>query len=160
MSGKVAWKQNVTDVDKHVCLHGLHSKLWILSELSNQDLSLSLPLFSLSLSQCLFLFLSFYLARRKNLFYIFTPPWNCGGVIFSLQFVCVCVCVCVCPSLCLWTKFQPNGFTVLDAVSFRYTADYYIDSDPIDIGDLGSKVKVTVTQYPFYLHNSLLISQQ
>ena len=31
-------------------------------------------------------------------------------------------------------------------------------SDPIEIGDLGSKVKVTVTQYPFFLHNSLLNS--
>ena len=48
----------------------------------------------------------------------FTPPRNRGGVIFSLQFVCVCVCVClyVCVQLCLWTKFQPNGCTDLDAV--------------------------------------------
>ena len=30
-------------------------------------------------------------------------------------------------------------------------------SDPIEIGDLGSKVKVKVTQYLFFLHNSLLI---
>ena len=35
---------------------------------------------------------------------------------------------------------------------------YYTGSDPIEIGDLGSKVKVTVTQYPFFLHNSLLTS--
>ena len=41
-----------------------------------------------------------------------TPPRNRGGVIFSLQFVCVCVCV----QLCLWTKFQPNGCTDLDSV--------------------------------------------
>ena len=28
-----------------------------------------------------------------------TPPRNCGGVIFSPQFVCVCVsvCLCICP---------------------------------------------------------------
>ena len=32
---------------------------------------------------------------------IITPPRNRGGVIFSLQFVCVCVCVCVCVSVCL-----------------------------------------------------------
>ena len=38
----------------------------------------------------------------------FTPPRNCGGVIFLLQFVCL--------SVCLWTKFQPNECTVLDAV--------------------------------------------
>ena len=28
--------------------------------------------------------------------WFFTPPRNRGGVIFSLQFVCLCVCVCVC----------------------------------------------------------------
>ena len=36
---------------------------------------------------------------------------------FSLS-VCLCVCVCVCVSVCpefLWTKFQPNGCTDLDA---------------------------------------------
>ena len=51
---------------------------------------------------------------------LITPPRNRGGVIFSLQFVCVsvcvCVCVCVCPALFLWTKFQPNGYTYFDAV--------------------------------------------
>ena len=31
---------------------------------------------------------------------IFTPPRSRGGVIFSLQFVCLCVCVCVCLSVC------------------------------------------------------------
>ena len=53
-----------------------------------------------------------------------TPPWNHGGVIFSLQFICVCVylcvCVCVCFRLCLWTKFQPNGWTDLDAVFAKW----------------------------------------
>ena len=33
---------------------------------------------------------------------------------------------------------------------------YCTGSNPIEIGDLGSKVKVTVTQYPFFLHNFLL----
>ena len=32
---------------------------------------------------------------------------------------------------------------------------YCSGSDPIEIGDSGSKVKVTVTQYPFFIHNSL-----
>ena len=31
---------------------------------------------------------------------LITPPRNRGGVIFSLQFVCVYVCVCVCVSVC------------------------------------------------------------
>ena len=30
---------------------------------------------------------------------VFTPPRNRGGVIFSLQFVCVSVCLSVCPAL-------------------------------------------------------------
>ena len=49
------------------------------------------------------------------LFCFFTPPRNRGGVIFSLQFVCVCVC----PEF-LWTKFQPNGCTDLDAVFAKW----------------------------------------
>ena len=34
-----------------------------------------------------------------TLYAIFSPSRNRGGVIFSLQFVCVCVCVSVCLSL-------------------------------------------------------------
>ena len=37
---------------------------------------------------------------------IVTPPRNRGGVIFSLQFVCVCVCVCVC--LCVYPTLLVN----------------------------------------------------
>ena len=37
-------------------------------------------------------------------------------------------------------------------------AAYITGLDPIEIGGLESKVKVTVTQYPFFLHNSLLTS--
>ena len=54
---------------------------------------------------------------------IFTPPQNRGGVIFSLQFVCVSVCVCmsvyVSGTSCeqnssrkdapIWTRFSLNG---------------------------------------------------
>ena len=61
----------------------------------------------------------------------FTPPRNRGGVIFSLQFVCVSVCVCVRPDMLvnkipaekmhqfgrnssrtdapIWTRFSLNG---------------------------------------------------
>ena len=49
-----------------------------------------------------------------------TPPRNRGGVIFSLQFVYVSVCLCVCVRLLLWTKFQPNGWTDLDAVFAKW----------------------------------------
>ena len=56
--------------------------------------------------------------RSLNASCFFTPPRNRGGVIFSLQSVClsVCLCVCMCVRQFLWTKFQPNGFTDLDAV--------------------------------------------
>ena len=52
---------------------------------------------------------------------IITPPRNRGGVIFSLQFVCVCVCLSVCVSgnSCeqnssrtnapIWMRFSLNG---------------------------------------------------
>ena len=51
-------------------------------------------------------------------FYISTKSWR--GYIFTA--VCLCVCRSVCLSVCLsvrhflWTKFQPNGYTDLDAV--------------------------------------------
>ena len=41
---------------------------------------------------------------------------------------------------------------------FRETVAYCTGSDPIEIGDLWLKVKLTVTQYPFFLNNSLLTS--
>ena len=44
------------------------------------------------------------------LFIFVRPQRNRGGVIFSLQFVCVSVCLSVCVSdVFLWTKFKPNG---------------------------------------------------
>ena len=61
--------------------------------------------------------------------FIFTPPWNRGGVVFSLQFVCVCACLSVCLSVCLcvclsvseqssswtdapiWMRFSLNGWS-------------------------------------------------
>ena len=39
----------------------------------------------------------------------FTPPRNRGGVIFSLQFVCVCVFVCVCLCVCLLFSCEQNS---------------------------------------------------
>ena len=44
-------------------------------------------------------------------FFFITPPQNRGGVILSLQFVCVPVCQCVCVTVCpalLVNKFQPK----------------------------------------------------
>ena len=72
--------------------------------------------------------------------------------------VCVCVCLCVCECPDLFVNKIPAVRMHRFGRGFRYRFAYDIGSDPIEIGDLGSKVKVTVTQYPFFLHNSLLAS--
>ena len=105
-----------------------------------------------------FFFLKKWLLQYRR-FNIVTPPRNRRGVIFSLQFVYVCVsvclCVCVSCSACeqnsnrtdapIWIWFSPNGCLL-----------HWLKA--IEIGDLGSKVKITLTQYPFFLYNSLLTS--
>ena len=85
---------------------------------------------------------------------LFTPPRNRGGVIFLLQFVCLSVSVCVCVSVNKIAAERMHQF----GCGFRWIVAYCTGSNPIEIGDLGSKVKVTVTQYPFFLHSSLLTS--
>ena len=70
-------------------------------------------------------------------------------LIFSLQFVSVCVCVCMCVSGSFLVNKIPDERMLLFGHSFRLTVAYCLDSDPIEIGDLESKVKVTVTQYQF-----------
>ena len=55
-----------------------------------------LCIFFNSILHCVFVFL----------FFVFTPPWNCGGAIFLLQFVCVCVCL----SVRLRTKWGSNRY--------------------------------------------------
>ena len=55
--------------------------------------------------------------------------------------VCVCVCLSVCPAL-LVNKIPVERM-------HRFGRGF---------GDYGSKVKVTVTLYPFFLHNSLFTS--
>ena len=101
---------------------------------------------------------------------LFTTQRNRGlgevilPLLFVLGCVCVCVYVCVCLSVCL------SGCLLVYKIpaermhrfgrDFRYMVAHGIFSDPIKIGDLESKVKVTVTQFPFFfLFNSLLTSQ-
>ena len=81
--------------------------------------------------------------RNRNIQQIITPPRNRGEVLFSLQFVCVCVCLCVCPAL-LVIKIPAERMYRYGRV-FRQMVAYRTGSDPIEFGDLGSKVKVTVT---------------
>ena len=66
---------------------------------------------------------------------------------FSLS-VCVCVCVCVfvCVCVCPFVNKIPAKRMHQFGCDFRLTVAYHTGSDPIEIGDLGSKVKVTVTQ--------------
>ena len=71
------------------------------------------------------------------------PPRNRGGVIFSLQFVCVSVCLSVCPALLL--NKSPAEQMHQFGRGFRYMVASRTGSDTIEFGDLGSKVKVTVT---------------
>ena len=91
---------------------------------------------SICLPQCLavFLVLSFP-------FYTSTKSWR--GYIFTA--VCLCMCLCVCVSTAfLWTEFQPNRCTDLDAVFAKWLLTA-LAQKPIEIGDLGSKIKVTMT---------------
>ena len=80
------------------------------------------------------------LCKKQGHNYTSTKSWR--GYIF----------IAVCLSVCVLTKFQPNGCTDSDTVFAKWLLT------PFEIGDLGSKVKVTVTQYPFFLHISLLTS--
>ena len=91
-----------------------------------------------------------------NAYYTSTKSWR--GYIFTSVCLCVfvCVCVCVCPTL-LVNKIPAERMHRFGR-GFRLTVAQHIGSDLIEIGDLGSKVKVTVAQYPFFLHNSLLTS--
>ena len=97
--------------------------------------------------------LPFYISNLKDLKYIEIKNGPCNASVC----VSVCLSVCVCVRCFLVNKFQPNGWTDLDVV-FKKMVAYRTGSNPIEIGDLGSKVKVTMTLYPFFLHISQLTS--
>ena len=86
-----------------------------------------------------------------------TPPRNRGGVIFSLQFVCVSVCVCVWVSdVFLLTKFKPNGYTDFDAVFAEWLLTA-LAQPLLKLVILGQKSRSQWRNTHFF-HNSLLIS--
>ena len=62
----------------------------------------------------------------------------------------VCVCLCVCLSISLFTKFQPNGCTDLDAFFAKQLLTALAQS-LLKFVTLG-KVKVTMISYPFLVH--------
>ena len=49
----------------------------------------------------------------------FTPPRNRGGIMFSLQFVCVSVCLVVC--LCVWLYLWTNSSWTDAPIWTRYS---------------------------------------
>ena len=57
----------------------------------------------------------------------------------------VCLCVCVCVSGYFLVNKIPAKRIHRFQRGFRKTVAYYTGSDPIEIGDLGLNVKVTVT---------------
>ena len=91
---------------------------------------------------------------NRNTYTNYTSTKSCGGNVLTsicvcvCVYVCVCVCVCVWLSVCLyiceqnadrtdapiWTQFSLNG------------RSYSTGSNPFEIGNLGSKVKVTVIE--------------
>ena len=79
-------------------------------------------------------------------FYTSTKSWK--GYIFTAVCLCVCLCVClsVCVSVCpalLVNKIPAERMNRFGR-GFRLMAAYRTGSNPIDIGDLVSKVKVPV----------------
>ena len=81
------------------------------------------------------------------------------GIYFHCSLsVCLCVCEClsVCPEI-LVNKIPAERMHRFGR-GFCLMVAYCTGTNPIEIGDLGSKVKVTVTLYPFFLYNSLLTS--
>ena len=66
--------------------------------------------------------------KVKHILRLILAIWTHCEKNFCLS-VCLCVCVCVCVCMCvyvsvcpefLWTKFQPNGCTDLDAVFAKW----------------------------------------
>ena len=72
-------------------------------------------------------------------FYTSTKSWR--GYIFTS----VCLCVCVSVSGFLVNKIPAERMHRFGR-GFRKMVAYNTGSNPIEIGDLGSKVKVTVTE--------------
>ena len=83
------------------------------------------------------------------LFYLLHLHEIVEGYLFTAVCLCVCLCVCVCPVL-LVNKI-PDKWMHWFGRCFRQMAVYRTGSNPIEIGDLGSKIKVTVKLHPFFL---------
>ena len=90
--------------------------------------------------------------------FVFTPPRNRGGVNFYYSLsMCKSLCVCVWVS---GTSCEQNSSRTDEPILMRFALNGCLHHwlGPYWNCGLESKVKVTVTQYPFFLHNSLLTS--
>ena len=63
-----------------------------------------------------FFFYLYYVLVYIHVFVYYTSTKSWRGYIFNAVCLCVCLSVCVCPAFFLWTKFQPNRYTDLDAI--------------------------------------------
>ena len=90
-------------------------------------------------------------------YYTSTKSWR--GYIFTA--VCLCVCLCVCVCVCvrhfLWTKFQPNECTELDAVFARWLLPALAQT-LLNLVTLGQRSRSQWRNTHFFLPNSLLTS--
>ena len=80
-------------------------------EMSTITLRIIIPLFKVHWKLC------------KYSICIFVCLLHIHEIVEGLYFHCslsVCVCVCLCVQFFLWTKFQPNGCTDLDAVFAKW----------------------------------------
>ena len=73
-----------------------------------------------------------------------------------MMVLCFNCCLSVRMAVCLSVNKIPAERMHQFGRNFRYTVVYSTGTDPVEICDLGSKVKVTVNQYSFFLHSSLL----
>ena len=85
-------------------------------------------------------------------YYTFMKSWK--GYIFTP------VCLCVCLSVCQWKNSSQKDALILTWLSLNDCLQHALAWTLLKFGDLWSKVKVKVTQYPFSLHNSLITSLQ
>ena len=88
-------------------------------------------------------------------FYTSTKSWR--GYIFTSVCLCVCVSVCVCVRHFLWTKFQPNGWTDLDAVFSNWLLSA-LARTLLNLVTLDQTSRSQWRNTNFFIHNSLLIS--
>ena len=83
--------------------------------LLNQSFTITKMLFELDAQPPICLFGTFnWNSGRCSVFYTSTKSWR--GYIFTAVCLCERLSIYVCDRLCLWTKFQPNGCTDLDAI--------------------------------------------